>query len=58
MPISLHAGGRFRNRGRDRGRGARNEMLDSHRRIVDELREQEIKYGSERDSIEKAIHAS
>lgn len=58
MPISLHAGGRFRNRnrGRNRGRGARNEMLASHRRIVDELREQEIEYVAERDGTESDIH--
>lgn len=36
FPISSNAGGRFRNRGRNyRGRGARKEMLDSHRRFVD-----------------------
>lgn len=52
-PISMHAGGRFRRRSGYRSRGriasaiSRTEMLDTHRRIAEELRLDEIERGSD-----------
>lgn len=51
-PISLHARGRFRPR-RYRGRGARAELISSHRRFVEELVEEEIV--NEPDAIRSTI---
>lgn len=52
MPISLHAGGHFRRRN---PRGRRNEMLASHRRIVENLADDEIAQQSDSENASQPV---